>query len=361
MRMKHKFFVIIFLFWAPLFASEVEKVYLKTPDLSQESVTGWAVGVRPYRKSGVRIEAETWQDRLIIHNYGYGGSGLSLAFGGAQEVQDLLHQSNIEVKRIAVLGSGVIGLATAYELAKEGYDVTIYADAFSPHLTSDIATGFWSPPVPAEKTSIEQKQLVERLTKISRERLLQMANGEFLGVRWISLYRLQMDDQNRKPSHFAHTERLKTSVEIHFDNGTVKMGLHYVDLAIDGKIFMQDLVQKTESMGVRFEERHFRSKEDLLLLPETVLINCMSLGSREIFNDDDFMPIRGHLVYIKPQEGVDYALSQSLPHGKGYWVNLCPWEDRLIVGGVFEFGKEDLEADPLVIETLLQNIRNCLK
>jgi D-amino-acid oxidase len=48
------------------------------------------VGLRPFRKSGVRLEREKLGDgRNVIHNYGHGGSGLTLSWGCAQNVFDL--------------------------------------------------------------------------------------------------------------------------------------------------------------------------------------------------------------------------------------------------------------------------------
>ena len=48
------------------------------------------VGLRPFRKSGVRLEREQLRDgRTIIHNYGHGGSGFTLSWGCACDVADL--------------------------------------------------------------------------------------------------------------------------------------------------------------------------------------------------------------------------------------------------------------------------------
>jgi D-amino-acid oxidase len=48
------------------------------------------VGLRPFRKSGVRLEKEKLRDgRTVIHNYGHGGSGFTLSWGCAQEVIEL--------------------------------------------------------------------------------------------------------------------------------------------------------------------------------------------------------------------------------------------------------------------------------
>jgi D-amino-acid oxidase len=45
------------------------------------------VGLRPFRKSGVRLESDRLRDgRTVIHNYGHGGAGFTLSWGCAREV-----------------------------------------------------------------------------------------------------------------------------------------------------------------------------------------------------------------------------------------------------------------------------------
>ena len=49
--------------------------------------------------------------------------------------------------RICVIGAGIIGVSSAVRVieAFPGSEVTIVADEFSPHTTSDVAGGFWEP------------------------------------------------------------------------------------------------------------------------------------------------------------------------------------------------------------------------
>jgi D-amino-acid oxidase len=57
-------------------------------------ILGTRVGLRPYRKSGVRVEAARMEDgRTIIHNYGHGGAGFTLSWGCARSVLDLARDS----------------------------------------------------------------------------------------------------------------------------------------------------------------------------------------------------------------------------------------------------------------------------
>ena len=51
------------------------------------------VGLRPYRKTGVRLESEQTTDgRRVIHNYGHGGSGFTLSWGCAEDALKLCRQ-----------------------------------------------------------------------------------------------------------------------------------------------------------------------------------------------------------------------------------------------------------------------------
>ena len=49
------------------------------------------VGLRPFRKSGVRVDTELLADgRRVVHDYGHGGAGFSLSWGCAQKVVELI-------------------------------------------------------------------------------------------------------------------------------------------------------------------------------------------------------------------------------------------------------------------------------
>jgi D-amino-acid oxidase len=59
-------------------------------DIKNPRVLREHVGLRPFRKSGVRLEKEKLCDgRTVIHNYGHGGSGFTLSWGCAREAFEL--------------------------------------------------------------------------------------------------------------------------------------------------------------------------------------------------------------------------------------------------------------------------------
>jgi len=59
-------------------------------NIDKPNVLAERVGLRPFRKSGVRLERDRLRDgRTVIHNYGHGGAGFTLSWGCAREVLDL--------------------------------------------------------------------------------------------------------------------------------------------------------------------------------------------------------------------------------------------------------------------------------
>jgi len=64
----------------------LKRAYSVFPGLDKRKIIGSWAGLRPFRPE-VRVELE--EDTNIIHNYGHGGSGYTLAFGCAEEVVKL--------------------------------------------------------------------------------------------------------------------------------------------------------------------------------------------------------------------------------------------------------------------------------
>ncbi len=60
------------------------------PAIAHSRVLGHRVGIRPSRPE-VRLEHENLGDRHVVHNYGHAGAGVSLSWGCADEVHDLVN------------------------------------------------------------------------------------------------------------------------------------------------------------------------------------------------------------------------------------------------------------------------------
>ena len=70
----------------------LDKVEALWPELDRSKIIGGTVGLRPSR-SEVRLEVEDIDGRKVVHNYGHGGAGVTLSWGCAEEVVELVAQS----------------------------------------------------------------------------------------------------------------------------------------------------------------------------------------------------------------------------------------------------------------------------
>ena len=74
-------------------AAIVERCVALEPRLRDAAILEHKVGLRPGRPA-VRLEAEQWAPgKLLLHNYGHGGAGVTLSWGCAAEVVGLVERS----------------------------------------------------------------------------------------------------------------------------------------------------------------------------------------------------------------------------------------------------------------------------
>src|SRR5579864_1955887 len=110
---------------------------------SVDRITRITVCTRPFRAQGPRLDTEQVGSKLVVHNYGHGGSGWSLSWGS----------SGIAVRKamasgerdIAVIGCGAMGLTSALLLQRAGARVTIYAKDLPLNVRSSLASGLYTP------------------------------------------------------------------------------------------------------------------------------------------------------------------------------------------------------------------------
>jgi len=157
-------------------------------NVSEDRVIRTVVGLRPYRPSGFVVRKETIEEKTIVHNYGHGGGGITLSWGTAHlAVEQALPTGAM---RMAVLGSGAVGLATARLLQEHGVDVTIYAKALPPETTSNIA-GAQVFPATVFDHAIATPQFMTQFVEAARfsYRRYQLMVGEYYGIRWLPTIR----------------------------------------------------------------------------------------------------------------------------------------------------------------------------
>src|SRR5215204_3061548 len=160
------------------------------------------VGLRPYRPDGFVVEAKRFGNKLIVHNYGHGGGGVTLSWGTASLAVDLardflIARRSTRPARFAVLGCGVSGLSTARLLQRRFQNgpgtVTIYAKDLPPDTTSNIAGASWGPTSVYENATHQFTEQFNQACRISN-RAFQLLVGAEYGVRWMDMFELMRNE-----------------------------------------------------------------------------------------------------------------------------------------------------------------------
>src|SRR5579863_4416488 len=164
-------------------------IQLAPPRLSWERVIRTTVGLRPHRDSGFVLKAEKFDAKTVIHDYGFGGAGMSLAWGCGAMAAEMALQHN--ERKAAVIGCGSPGLTAARQLQRRGFEVTIYAMSIPPDTTSNMSSAGFTPTTalisPERRTPAWDAQF-RKAAEISYRQLQLMVGSPEYGVYWIDQY-----------------------------------------------------------------------------------------------------------------------------------------------------------------------------
>ena len=343
--------------------------------VARDRIIREVVGLRPYRPEGFVVAAERMGEKLLVHNYGHGGAGVTLSWGTASLAVELARDfiqttghgprrrrsRNLPRRHFAVLGCGVNGLSTARLLQRRFQDgwgtVTIYARDLPPETTSNIAGGFWHPSsvYDPQKASPKFTDQFRTACQMSN-RAFQLLVGAEYGVRWIDTFDLL---RSEAPLHreILGGAALYPQTEIHRDAAQY-FGFPYVreytTLLIEPSIYLNALLRDFYIAGGRLVVREFRSREEIARLPEPTVFNCTGLGARALFGDEELIPVRGQLEVLLPQPEVDYCYVD----GGAY---MFPRHDGIILGGTWDDGNWSLAPNPEQASQILDAHREIMK
>ena len=359
----------------PLGGAQRRAVGLVPVDASWDRIIRTTVGLRPYRPSGFVVRADRLDEKTVIHNYGHGGAGMSLSWGTAALAGDLAMAHSD--RRAAVIGCGIVGLTSARELQRRGFDVTIYAKSLPPNTTSNMSWAGFTPTsglVSPNGRTPEWDDQFRRAVEIAY-RQHQLLVGREYGVDWIHEYSPTNNAggggsagrgsaANTTPivagggrGSATTTSAIVTGAgrggeggggallpsSVELGRVTLGPGEHpfatryarvFPTMRFEPSVYLDALMRDVIAFGGRIVVRAFDAPRDLMTLPESLIVNCTGLGARELFGDGELTPVKGQLVVLVPQPEITYSTGTMLPR-----------RDGIVLGHVMQRGVETLEID----------------
>lgn len=229
--------------------------------------------------------------------------------------------NNQKGQKIAVIGTGVIGLTTALLLARKGYEVVAYSNEVKRKVVSKVACAIWLP----MSVSFEDESLYWNMAKYSWDEFKTRLGDEF-GVYW--KFHIEMLLENEEIPIFANIVK---DFKVQEDRGLPSDFNYYWScktLIIEMQKYLPTLKQKYEEIG-RIKELDFQSLQDIFNLNEDIIFNCSGLGSRHLFSDNSLEPVKGQLV-LHEQSEFDSSV------GAGDYC-IIPRSDYCILGSLFKY------------------------
>jgi D-amino-acid oxidase len=281
------------------------------------------VCLRPFRAAGPRLDTEQVGSKLVVHNYGHGGSGWSLSWGSAAVAIGKAMQAS--PKEIAVIGCGALGLTSAITAQQAGVAVTIYARDLLPETRSARATGSWTP---SSRIALESAvppdfpALWEKMARISFHTYRRYLGLPGNPVEWSDRYNVFDESPAERarlrpadPLGFAdYQDRIADIMPPGEDlpQGATPFQFPYVRrsslMQFNIADYAHTLMSDFFAAGGKFVRAEFGALGDVSRLKEKVVINCTGYGARELCKDESIVPVRGQIGWLIPQPEVKYGV-----------------------------------------------------
>ncbi|HRI20752.1 MAG TPA: FAD-dependent oxidoreductase [Panacibacter sp.] len=248
-------------------------------------------------------------------------------------------------KNIAIVGAGISGMSTAYLLMQNGYNITIYAKAFSPNITSNKAAAFWFP------YHIRNDQRGVQWCNTSYEYYKSFATMPGTGISMqhlIKVLRENVEDEEPIWIDFMPEGSLRIMAETELQQGIAK-GYDITVPLIETQIFLPYIEGLLKQNGVTFIQKEISDLNELAR-DYDIVINCSALGSRKLCGDDALIPVRGQVALLSPKNGLNLFIDNEKP------MYVVPRKDAIIIGGTYEENVETDTTEPQTIERLLNNV-----
>ncbi len=313
-----------------LTAEDSTVVHLTPPKLAPNTLAEKIACTRPMRNGKFNISLDPREDKTIIHCYGHGGCGWTTLFGSVQKSIDLFLSTNPSKDvPIRVLGSGCMGLTIAIELTRLGYKVNNITTKEIINIPSWQAAGYFA--FVSVQTSPEEQAEMAKIGMDTFKVYQSIDKGEHPyissdAVRYMPVYCSEETDSGVEELVAFGLVPPRERVTLDFGNGVTHPNFFkYMTYFLNTTQMMIELREQTLLLGIPVKIQEVKSFEEI---PEAVIFNATGLGSLKLNHDDNMIPVRGHLIALNEESGIEHMeymiYSKVEQDGQEEYVYLFP-------------------------------------
>lgn len=244
---------------------------------------------------------------------------------------------------ITVIGSGVIGLTSAHELAKAGHRVTVIYDQPLFESVSSVAAAIWFP------YHSENSEAADRLLRHSLARFEELSSIPETGIDL--RYGLNID--HLPDSDRSWTKIVKDTSEAPKEDlpDGADSGVYATLPIITMTTYLGWLREQVAALDVSFVQDTVTDLSQLKDSADLVVLAAGLRGGELLGDDDSVYPIRGQVVRLANSTGLtDWLCDDDYPEGVTY---IIPRRDDIIVGGTDTANDWNREVEPETAAAIL--------
>ncbi|XP_055936508.1 D-amino-acid oxidase-like [Argiope bruennichi] len=245
------------------------------------------------------------------------------------------------VRKVAVIGGGVIGITTAVVIAEhlDNVQVTVISDKWSPDTTGDGSAGYWAPYLLGDLPPDTLREWCKKSSEIFQE-IFQSAKAVEYGVGLLPVYCIfsyaPTDDSVFNDLYLDY--RPMTKKELSVFPSKYCYGISITSFFAECTKLLPALMKRIEKRDGRFIEKKIYSFSELAGKYD-VVINCTGIGARNLVPDPEVTPIRGQVIKVRAP-----WMKHCVIIDDDYYV--IPNSEEVVLGGTAQEGNWNLEVDP---------------
>jgi D-amino-acid oxidase len=239
------------------------------------------------------------------------------------------------MRRVIVVGAGVIGLSCAVRLLEAGHRVDVVARDLPLETTSSVAAAVWSP-------YASPQQHVVRWARAAYDAFAELCEDESAGVVMRTGTELFREPSGELWWRDALPPGAGPDRETSLPPGYAS-GLTMRTPVVEMPVYLRWLADRVEALGGTITRMNLSALPD----GDPLVVNASGIGARLLGGDPTVGPVRGQVVLVE-QVGVDH-----------WWIDseaptyVVPRSSDIVVGGTAGVGVWSRTPDPATAESIL--------